>query len=394
MFCRSKRCRAEIPDGSAYCPKCGFSQTVVKRRSIKRENGTGSIFKRADLKSRPWAAMTPASGGLPRQIIGYYPTAQEAKDALDDYRRHPTTKFNLTLKQLYEEWQPRGYKGKSKQLCDCYDAAWKNLKPLHDIKFREIRTAQMQNVIEDLQDERPRVGKDGNPLIKDGSPVMANPLGYSSLSKIKILLGLLYKYAMENDIVNKNYAEFLSLPKKGESAKERFTDIEKQKIEQSAGTIPFADCILMMCYTGFRVSEFLSLTPFNVHYHGNVAVLVGGEKTEAGKDRPVPVHPKIRPYLDAWLAKGGKTIICDEDGNPYKSDYFRTKIFKPTLGKIGVRILTPHATRRTFSTGMAAAGARPEDIIALMGHTDYAVDIDSYINQEVKTLYAAIAKLP
>ena len=37
--------------------------------------------------------------------------------------------------------------------------------------------------------------------------------------------------------------------------------------------------------------------------------------------------------------------------------------------------------------------SREEDIIALMGHTDYKVDIDHYIIQEVDTLYNAIKLL-
>lgn len=55
--------------------------------------------------------------------------------------------------------------------------------------------------------------------------------------------------------------------------------------------------------------------------------------------------------------------------------------------------LTPHSCRRTFSTRMSAAGARQEDIITLMGHTNFDVDINHYINQEADTLYKAILKM-
>lgn len=55
--------------------------------------------------------------------------------------------------------------------------------------------------------------------------------------------------------------------------------------------------------------------------------------------------------------------------------------------------LTPHSCRRTFSTRMSAVGAKQEDIIALMGHTNFDVDINHYINQETDTLYKAILKM-
>lgn len=69
----------------------------------------------------------------------------------------------------------------------------------------------------------------------------------------------------------------------------------------------------MLCYTGFRVSEFLSLTRFSCHPESG-GYLQGGLKTSAGKNRIIPIHPVIRPYLSAWLEKGGDTIICDDHG--------------------------------------------------------------------------------
>ncbi len=40
---------------------------------------------------------------------------------------------------------------------------------------------------------------------------------------------------------------------------------------------------------------------------------------------------------------------------------------------------TPHAMRQTFSTRMPAAGVCPKDMIALMGHADFSIDVNSCI---------------
>ena len=110
----------------------------MARKSIKRENGTGSVYKRKDLKRRPWVAVAPAElirdddarkVNAKQMIIGHYATAQEAKDALDEYRRNPTTKYNITLAELREEWMPVWYSGKSSKLCAGYDSSWKHLAP-------------------------------------------------------------------------------------------------------------------------------------------------------------------------------------------------------------------------------------------------------------------------
>lgn len=358
----------------------------------KRENGSGSVYKRKDLKHRPWIAATPAelstdaSGKLitTQQIIGHYATEREAKDALDEYRRNPTTKLNITLDELHAEWMEIAYRSISKQTKDNYDACWLKLEPLYKYKFREIRTAQMQRIIDTYASERECIDKNGNKLTL---PAMSG----STLSKIRALLTQLYDYAIQNDIVNKNYAKFVVLPKVEKTKKDCFTELEVEKIKQAAGKIPFADVILMMCYTGFRVSEFLELTRFG--YDASANTLVGGKKTAAGTNRTVPVHSIIKPYLDTWAAKNGTTIICREDGTPYPVKYFREKCYYPALEAIGVRKLTPHATRHTFATRLAAAGARTEDIQALAGHEDYEVTANTYIHQSIDTLRNAIEKL-
>lgn len=388
-----KKCKKEIPDNSVFCNLCGSKQISTPRKTIKRENGTGSVYKRSDLNARPWVAVTPLTKMAQPQIIGYYKTAQAAKDALDEFRRNPTTKLNITVKELYEEWKPLGYKDKSKQLQGSYNAAWNKLTDIYNIKFRELRTGQMQRIVDGLQKERPKLDKDGNAVVKDGKPQMLNPQSYSALHDIKVLLGLMYKYAMENDIVNKNYAEFLVLPKNTGVVKETFTDLEVKQIEQAVDKVPYADCVLFMCYTGLRITEFLTLNKMSVHKVDDGYSIIGGIKTEAGKNRVVPIHPKIKPILESWLLKDGETIFCKNDGKPYNTKYFREKRYYPALEQIGVRKLSPHATRRTFSTRMSAAGVRQEDMIALMGHADFSVDVKNYINQETKTLKKAIEKL-
>ena len=205
----------------------------------------------------------------------------------------------------------------------------------------------------------------------------------------------MYNYAMKNDIVNKNYAEFIELPEKNETSKSRFTDIQLEKLRQNIGIIPYADYIFAMCYLNFRISEFLELTVDSYHIsETGIPVFIGGKKTEAGTDRLVPIHKKIQPIVQSCIEKHGETVFCDEDGRALTSDRFRKQCFYPAIQTLGFPDdLTPHSCRRTFSTRMSAAGARQEDIIALMGHTNFDVDINHYINQETETLYNAIMKM-
>ena len=51
---------------------------MPRRKPAKRENGCGTVYKRSDLKHRPWVAAAPASldgGRITRTVGGCYGVA-------------------------------------------------------------------------------------------------------------------------------------------------------------------------------------------------------------------------------------------------------------------------------------------------------------------------------
>ncbi len=333
---------------------------------MRRANGMGSIYKLKGNRRRPW--VVSITDNKERRIIGYFETKTEAEKALSlEYVRPTPKKANITLEQLREEWKEPYYRHISKQTQDNYNAAWKILQPLEKMPFKEIRTNHVQNII-------------------DGSN-----LGRSSKLKIKALYSLLCKYAAQNDIINSNYAEFLRIDKETKKEKEIFSDLEIAKLEKAAETDKYAQYILMMIYTGFRIAEFLELTPFNVNL--DKRVITGGQKTEAGKDRVVPISNKILKYIKANYDKSANTLIHKDDGTHYTKDYFRAKIYRPTLERLDIPYHTPHATRHTFATLLVRIAATPENVERLLGHTDYAFTVDTYVHKDVEDLRAAIDKI-
>ena len=401
--CINRRCSKQLEDFHNYCPYCGKKQSEVRRKEPKRPNGTGSIYIRKDNKSKPYAAASSLTG---KQVyLGSFATRTEAVQALKDYECNPVTSYNITLEQLHEEWQNIAYKKLGKSVQQNYNSAWYKLRPLYKRKFRDIRTGEMQAIIDYYEAPHHEIGVDGKPKYIDdkgkgtytvtNTPKMSDGLKFSALHKIKCLLTSLYTYAMKNDIVNKNYAEFIELPEKNQTSKSRFTDIQLEILRQNIGIIPYADYIFAMCYLNFRVSEFLELTEESYHIsRTGIPVFIGGKKTEAGTDRLVPIHKKIQPIVQSCIDKHAETIFCDENGKSLTPDRFRKQCFYPVIQALNFPDdLTPHSCRRTFSTRMSAAGARQEDIIALMGHTNFDVDINHYINQETETLYSAVMKM-
>lgn len=407
--CINKRCNRELQDDFIFCPYCGKNQSSDKPKSRRRTKGTGSIYIRKDSKSKPYAAASSVTG---KQVyLGAFATKREAENALKDYEYNPVNGFNMTLEQLHEKWmKTKAYAKLGDSVKSNYASAYIKLKPLYKRKFRDLRTSDYQYIIDYYDNPHHEVGAGGKLkyLDKNGkgtykvtnTPKICEGLGYSALHKVKCLLTTLYIFAMKEDIVNKDYATFIELPEQEETTATRFTEVQLELIKQNVGKVPYMDYIYIMCYVNFRVSEFLELTPdrYKVTDSG-IHYFVGGKKTDAGKDRIVPVHPKIQQLVQKCIENEGETIFCrihggSEFGKAMNKDYFLKYCFRPAMQAIGLSDeYTPHSCRRTFSTRMSAAGAREEDIIALMGHTDYKVDIDHYIIQEVDTLYNAIKLL-
>ena len=407
--CINKRCNRELQDDFIFCPYCGKNQTDNKSKNRRRTKGTGSIYIRKDNKSKPYAAASSVTG---KQVyLGAFATKREAENALKDYEYNPVNGFNMTLEQLHEKWiKTKAYAKLGDSVKSNYASAYIKLKPLYKRKFRDLRTSDYQYIVDYYDNPHHEAGAGGKLkyLDKNGkgtykvtnTPKICEGLGYSALHKVKCLLTTLYTFAMKEDIINKDYATFIELPEQEETTATRFTEVQLELIRQSVGKVPYMDYIYIMCYVNFRVSEFLELTPdrYKVTDSG-IHYFVGGKKTDAGKDRIVPIHPKIQQLVQKCIENEGETIFCrmhegSEFGKAMNKDYFLKYCFRPAMQAIGLGDeYTPHSCRRTFSTRMSAAGAREEDIIALMGHTDYKVDIDHYIIQEVDTLYNAIKLL-
>lgn len=101
---------------------------------------------------------------------------------------------------------------------------------------------------------------------------------------------------MEYHIIDTNYASLAKLPKMDTGKIRAFTDLEFAKLEKGWQTATGWDACYVLCYTGLRVSELCQLTKF--FYGPKEKVLRGGLKTDAGKDRLIPVHPKIQPIVE------------------------------------------------------------------------------------------------
>lgn len=340
---------------------------------MRNPNGYGSITKLKGNRRRPYMVRVTegwdADGKQIRKIVGYYKTKTEAQIALANYHQNPLSpKAEMTLGEVYKEWSETKFRRLSKSSIDGYKASWKYLEKYKDEPFRELRTSHFQKIIDDNEH-----------------------MSLSTLSKIKALGTSLYDYAMANDIVDKNYMEFVELPEKKKKKKEVFTDLEIKKMWDCVDRVPWIDTVLIMIYTGMRVGEMLKLTKFSVDIKNKI--ITGGIKTDAGKDRIIPIHPKIWPLIKRRYDTEYEYLITYEDGSKATVNHYRRAKYYPALEAAGVRKLTPHACRHTFATRLKEAGADNVAIKDLIGHSDYAFTANNYTHVDIENLRNELEKI-
>ena len=341
------KCKTEISE-TPYCPFCGARQTdalKTKHNTKRRGNGQGTVYRRGNTWTVEIRAVTLEEGRVfDRQKKGGFKTKKSALEYLDAIKYgRAVTVDNLKFKALYDAWFPTHKRKVTKSTMNCYQSAMKHFSPIHLYTFGALRTADLQRCVDNCEH------------------------GRRTKENMKALGTLLYKFAMSQNMVDKNYAEFIYIKPDESTSERKVISIENvNKIKAAIGTVAYADYIYCIIYTGFRPSEFINLRIEDYHDY----YVIGGAKTAAGKRRVVTLSPKVQPYFKK-LADGktsGHIFINKELGRALSYDTF-AKIWRNVMDAVGLTGYTPHCARHTFATLMKNVDAPMLDKQRLIGHS-------------------------
>lgn len=316
------------------------------------------------------------------------------------------------LRQLYDEWASVYFPNLSKKGREDYEIAWIRLKKYEHCKVVDLKTPEYQDVIDTACKTvraKKGLGWKGDP---HASPLIETnlKLSRSGKEKIKKLETQLCKYAMQQDIIDKNYASFVRLPKKERAKKDIFTP-QMIKVLEDNDFDETVQIILVMINTGMRPGEFFDLQRRNVHPRKRY--MRGGIKTEAGIDRYIPINDRIYPYIANWYRKGASNQYLVENSRNKKmsENNWRTRDFYPTLERLHLisppkrdrnghlvapRALTPHSCRHTFISNARSKGIPKEIIAMIVGHEhpDDMTEIYGHITeQDMQNMQSAANKI-
>lgn len=350
------------------------------KKTFRRPNGDGTVYNLGGKRRKPWIAKYPVCTEYApelkreyRQVyktIGYYETKDEAQIALIAYRRSPET-YNqklmvdeITFKEVYDEWIKIKERNKSPKTIKGYEFGFVKCRKIKDAKINTLRTIHFQNIIDTCG------------------------LSSSSMIKIKSLMVDVCKHAEMTDIIQKNYAKFVITDAKKTSTLHKPFSNDEIKMLWDNISIPFVDTILIMIYSGYRINELLEMAcDDNINLEEKV--FVGGFKTDAGKDRLVPIHSKIFPLVKNRFKSGDYFILNKRDGNRMKYQNYRSNYFDKIMVKLKMDHL-PHDCRHTFATLLNNAEANKTSIVKLIGHKSFDITEKVYTHKDISELRKAI----
>lgn len=350
-------------------------------KSKSRGNGQGTAYKRG----KAWVAEVVVGWRLPndpskppisiKRTKSGFQTKREALEYCAFLRQGVKEPPRMSLNEVYDEWFDKYKNRVGASTMAGYKAAYKHFSPLH---FRLIHTINAQE-LQDCMD--------------------ACNAGKRTHQMMKVTAGLIWAYAYDKNIVDKDITINLYTGKGKSEQREPLTDAEVETIRQSIGREPYAEYIYALCYLGFRPGEFLTLKKSDLHCDDDIDYLVGGSKTEAGKDRRVPVPSAIASIIQERMKVIGTELLFPQYTRNRKGEftgykkmtdaYFRESIFKPMMARLGIAEgKVPYSARHTYSDKLKDAAGDDKAKAAIIGHTDYAFTQKRYQSTNLRDIKA------
>lgn len=347
---------------------------------MKQPNGYGSVHKLTGKRRKPWRVrktdgwtMNEDGAKLAQRYItiGYYETRQEALQALAEYNQDPyDVKITAsTFAEVYEKWSEEHFDEICPSAVRTWKSAYNHSKPLWSLKMRDIRTSHLEQTIKEAD-----VGED-------------------TKSRMKSLYNQMFRYALKHEIVSKDYAALCNPVKKTTKSAPKipFSEEEIQLLWDNLN-YSVVDMILIEIYSGWRPQELALLKTKDIDFENRT--MFGGIKTDAGRNRYVPIHSKILPLIQRRYNADNEQLFNDLTSVEPKMTYDKyERRFKRTMEYLGLKH-KPHETRHTFISRAKEAGVDEYCLKLMVGHQIGDVTEKVYTHRTIENLRREIEKIP
>ncbi len=267
--------------------------------------------------------------------------------------------------------------------------AFHNSKPLYDRVYKDLRASDFNKHLKECK------------------------RGTDSQRQMVNLYMNLDKFALEEDIIEKGYAQFITAVtcNRKEIKKSKGKKIEKERLftyeqinylwnfkTKSKGLkehtkkereMFIRDFWLMLLYSGTRADELLSVYTANIFLDDNY--FIGGLKTDAGINREIPIHPAVKHLYEKYYNPNNEFLFMQPNGNKMDYDYYLYHYknnFKDLHPEVSEH--TAHDARHMLRNELRKLGVKDIIINSIIGHSNDDVGEDIYSHVSIEEKQAAI----
>ena len=340
-------------------------------KRMRLPNGFGQISKLKNQRLRkPYRAMVTVGKTETGKPIckllkpeAYFKTYNEAYAALLKYNQNPyDLSSQTTFKEVYEKWLPEYERNKSLSSIRAVHREYDLCESVHYLDLRSIKASNIKYCMDQTD----------SPKFKKG---------------IRFLFQEILSVGMEMGAVESNVAREYNpkIDKSGKKEVSEHTVFTKSELDElwSNRSDPISRAILIQCYTGLRPKELCDIKKENI----KDGYMVGGCKTDAGKNRVIPIIEKIKEIVEMACENETEYMLATEYNKPleYSNYYNEMKKRYPNH--------KPHDPRKTFVTMAKEAGVNDFAIKRIVGHAIEDITENIYTERDVDWLCAEAGKI-
>lgn len=409
-------CELQVSDRALSCPHCGYpmherltcknSSRKNSKRRKRLPNGFGSIteIKNKNLRNPFYARVCVGKDEFLKPILkplkpkAYFATYNEAYQALLEYNKNPyDLEDDITVEKLYDKWTDEYFKSIGDSSTRTITSAWSYCSSIYSMRVKDVRARHIKGCMEDGY----RIEERGS---KKGEKVFASA---GTKARIKSMFNLMFDYALEYEIVDRNYARTFDVSNEIRDAQEKskrnhipFTSSEMDVLWKNVDQVKFADWILIQCYMGWRPQELATLRLDEIHL--DQWYMQAGMKTDAGKQRIVPIHTKIRTLVQKnydFAVSIGSEYLLNDKGQTHSGSWKLTyDKYANRFDKVIEQLQLnpehrPHDPRKTFVTMAKKSKLNDNAIKHLVGHKIEDITESAYTERDIEWLREDIEKI-
>lgn len=328
---------------------------------MKLPNGYGSVVCLGSKRRKPYAVRITTGyrlndNGTCTQLYKYLAYFEKRKDAITYLAAYNSgqiaTEHESVVKvplfrDLYESWIEYKQSLKNKigeNTVRNYNIAFKMLSDIHYKRMNTITVDDLQDVVSKYNDK-----------------------SKSTIGFIRTVLKQTFSYAIKRGYIEKDITQYVDY-EYTESAEAIHSDFSIEEIKKMWEYLPLLPNIkyaLIMCYTGMRPQEMLLIENKNVYLEERY--MIGGMKTQAGRNRIIPIHQKLLPIIRELYNPENKYLIVNTKGGCYTYANFY-QIWRKLMESLEMDHL-PHDGRHTLATALDRVKAPDTCIKLILGHT-------------------------